>query len=74
MTVKIQRTDVECTADSRSFCAGTHKTVEVAQERDDRNLLAVTCDDCGGEGQVVVGTALGNCGDILAVDGDMELA
>jgi len=72
MTVKIQRTDVECAADSRSVCAGRHKTIEVAEERDDRNLLVVTCDDCGAKGTVVVGTSLGNTGDILAVDGDME--
>jgi|APHM01.1.fsa_nt_gi hypothetical protein len=74
MARKVHHSDVECAADSRGFCAGGHKTITLVEERDDRNLCDVVCDDCGAEASVVIGSGLGNIGEILAVDGQMEVA
>lgn len=72
MTAQPTPRDLECTADTRGRCAVMNKTVEVLDERDDRNLCKVTCDDCDNQARVVVGSSFDNINDILAIDGDME--
>lgn len=61
----------DCNGDNAS-CKPRNYHAEVVEERDEKSVVEIECGSCGAAGTLVISTAFGSHGDLLAAEGDFD--